>query len=270
MRAHLLLNQEKTFISQVYIPAALPQTVAVMKTIATMTAYLLQKPVLLAVDCIVFGFDGKDLKILLIKRNFEPEKGRWSLMGGFLQPGESLPDAANRVLRSLTGLEGVYLEQSKIFCDPERDPGERVIAASYFALIDLNKYQHQVTEEYDAEWFLLPKKPRLIFDHDDMVRHALQQLRYKAALHPLLFELLPDKFTIPQLQALYEAVYDTVFDNRNFTRKLIGTGLLVKQNAKDKTGSKKGAFLYKLDKRKYKKQQGAFLSLIPKPEKVLL
>ncbi|OLY94788.1 ADP-ribose pyrophosphatase YjhB, NUDIX family [Cnuella takakiae] len=234
-----------------------------------MTAYLLQQPVLLAVDCIVFGFDGKDLNILLIKRNFDPEQGRWSLMGGFLKKGESLPDAANRVLKTLTGLEGVYLEQSKVFCEPDRDPAERVISMSYFALIDINKYEHQVTEDYEAKWFLLDKKPRLVFDHDDMVRQALHQLRYKAALHPLLFELLPERFTIPQLQALYEAVYDTVFDNRNFTRKLISTGLLIKQTAKDKSGSKKGAYLYKLDKRKYKKQQGAFLNLIPRPDKLL-
>lgn len=234
-----------------------------------MTAYLLQQPVLLAVDCIIFGFDGQNLNILLIKRNFNPEQGRWSLMGGFLKTGESLPDAASRVLKTLTGLDGVYLEQSKVFCEPDRDPAERVISVSYCALIDMNEYQHQVTDEYEAKWFLLDKKPRLVFDHDDMVRQALHQLRYKAAMHPLLFELLPERFTIPQLQALYEAVYDTVFDNRNFTRKLISTGLLVKQTAKDKTGSKKGAFLYKLDKRKYKKQQGAFLNLIPRPEKLL-
>lgn len=234
-----------------------------------MTAYSEQKPILVAVDCIIFGFDGKDLKILLIKRNFEPEIGRWSLMGGFLKDGETLPEAANRVLKALTGLEGVYLEQSKVFCDPDRDPGERVLSVSYFALIDISKYEHQVSDAYYAEWFLLAKKPRLIFDHDDMVRQALHQLRYKAALHPLLFELLPERFTIPQLQALYEAVYDTVFDNRNFTRKLLSTGLLLKQNVKDKTGSKKGAFLYKLDKRKYKKQQGAFLNLVPRADKML-
>lgn len=234
-----------------------------------MTAYVQQQLVLMAVDCIIFGFDGRDLKILLIKRNFEPEIGRWSLMGGFLQNGESLPDAANRVLKTLTGLEGVYLEQSKVFCEPHRDPGERVISVSYFALIDISQYQHIVNDHFHAEWFLVSKKPKLIFDHDEMVRHALAQLRYKAAMHPLLFELLPERFTVPQLQALYEAVYDTVFDNRNFTRKLIGTGLLLKQQAKDKSGSKKGAFLYKLDRRRYKKHQTTFLSLVPKPEKLM-
>jgi hypothetical protein len=116
---------------------------------------------------------------------------------------------------------------------------------------------------------LLTKKPRLIFDHDDMVRLAQKHLRYKAALHPILFELLPPKFTIPQLQNLYEAVYDTIFDSRNFTRKLMSTGLLVKLNEKDKSGSKKGAFYYKLDKRKYKANMAAFLNFVPKAEKYI-
>jgi hypothetical protein len=135
---------------------------------------------------------------------------------------------------------------------------------AYFALIDIHQYEKQLSDQYHAEWFLLGKKPRLIFDHDDMVRCAQRQLRYKAALHPLLFELLPQKFTIPQLQKLYEAVYETIFDNRNFTRKMASTGLLVKQTGKDKTSSKKGAFYYKLDKRKYKAKQDSFSTLYPK------
>ena len=109
----------------------------------------------------------------------------------------------------------------------------------------------------------------MIFDHDEMLELAKQQLRYKAALHPLLFELLPPKFTIPQVQNLYEAVYDTVFDNRNFSRKLLSTGLLLKQSEKDKLHSKKGAFFYKLDKKKYKANFGAFLNFIPNPNKFL-
>jgi hypothetical protein len=124
-------------------------------------------------------------------------------------------------------------------------------------------------KRFSSEWFLLHEKPPLIFDHDEMVKQALHQLRYKASNHPLLFELLPVHFTVPQLQTLYEAVFDTEFDNRNFTRKLLSTGLLVKQNLKDKTGSKKGAFLYKLDKRKYKQKQQAFLNLVAKPDKFL-
>jgi ADP-ribose pyrophosphatase YjhB (NUDIX family) len=234
-----------------------------------MTQYANQQHILVAVDCIIFGFDGKDIKLLLIQRGFEPEKNKWSLMGGFLKSNEKLDEAANRVLKQLTGLEGVYLEQLQAFSDPDRDPEERTISVPYFALIDIQQYEKQINEEYHPEWYLLTKKPRLIFDHDDMVRLAQKHLRYKAALHPILFELLPPKFTIPQLQNLYEAVYDTIFDSRNFTRKLMSTGLLVKLNEKDKSGSKKGAFYYKLDKRKYKANMAAFLNFVPKAEKYI-
>ena len=234
-----------------------------------MTGYLGQQRYLVALDCIIFGFDGKDIKLLLIRRGIEPEKDKWSLMGGFLQPGETLDEAANRVLKQLTGLEGVYMEQLQVYSELNRDPIERTISVCYFALIDIHKYEKQISEEYHAEWFLLSKKPRLIFDHDDMVRLAKKQVRYKAALHPILFRLLPDKFTIPQLQNLYECVYDTLFDNRNFTRKVMSTGLLVKLNGKDKSGSKKGAFYYKLNKRTYKVKEDAFLNFVPKADKFI-
>jgi ADP-ribose pyrophosphatase YjhB (NUDIX family) len=234
-----------------------------------MKQYLGQKRVLVAVDCIIFGFDGQDLKVLLIKRGFEPEKNKWSLMGGFLRDNETLDEAAYRVLKELTGLENVYLEQLQAFSDVNRDPQERTISVVYYSLIDIHQYEKQLSEDYHAEWVSLANKPRLIFDHDDMVRLAQKQLRYKAALHPILFELLPQKFTIPHLQNMYEGVYETNFDSRNFTRKLLSTGLLVRQSAKDKSGSKKGAFYYKLDKRKYKVKQDAFLNLVPKPDKFL-
>lgn len=234
-----------------------------------MKQYLGQKRVLVAVDCIIFGFDGQDLKVLLIKRGFEPEKNKWSLMGGFLRDSETLDEAAYRVLKELTGLENVYLEQLQAFSDITRDPQERTISVAYYSLIDIHQYETQLSEDYHAEWVPLSNKPRLIFDHDDMVRMAQKQLRYKAALHPILFELLPQKFTIPHLQNMYEGVYETNFDSRNFTRKLLSTGLLVRQSAKDKSGSKKGAFYYKLDKRKYKVKQDAFLNLVPKPDKFL-
>ncbi|MGZ3852693.1 MAG: NUDIX hydrolase [Flavisolibacter sp.] len=232
-----------------------------------MKQYLGQKRILVAVDCIIFGFDGQDLKVLLIKRGFEPEKNKWSLMGGFLRDTETLDEAANRVLKELTGLENVYLEQLQTFSDVNRDPQERTISVAYYSLIDIHQYEKQLSEDYHAEWVPLANKPRLIFDHDEMVRMAQKQLRYKAALHPILFELLPQKFTIPHLQNMYEGVYETNFDSRNFTRKLLSTGLLIRQSAKDKSGSKKGAFYYKLDKRKYRVKQDAFLNLVPKPDK---
>ena len=235
-----------------------------------MTRYSKQTRLLIAVDCIIFGFDGHGIKLLLIKRSFEPEKGKWSLMGGFVQPDESLKECADRVLKQLTGIQGVYLEQLRTFSKPDRDPVERTVSVAYFALIDINQYEKQISHDYNAEWFLLKSKPKLIFDHDEMVALAQRQLRYKASLHPVLFELLPEKFTIPQLQELYQGVYDTTFDNRNFSRKILSTGLLMKQKEKDKINSKKGAFYYKLDKKKYKANFQAFLNFIPNPDKFII
>jgi 8-oxo-dGTP diphosphatase len=235
-----------------------------------MSKYRGQKHMLVAVDCIIFGFDGHDIKLLLVHRAIEPEKNKWSLMGGFLLPDETLEQAANRVLKQLTGLEGVYMEQIQTFSDPDRDPGERTLSTAFFALIDIHKYEKQLSSDYLPEWFLLQDLPKLIFDHADMLRLAQKKLRYKAALHPILFELLPEKFTIPQLQNLYEEIFSTQFDNRNFSRKVLSTGLLIKLNEKDKSGSKKGAFFYKLNKKKYKANFQAFLNFIPNPDKFLL
>lgn len=232
-------------------------------------SYAGQNPSLVAVDCIIFGFDGNDMKLLLVKRAMQPEQNKWSLMGGFLKDDENLDQAAERILKQLTGLQGVYLEQLHTFSDPSRDPEERTVSVAYFALIDIHRYETQLSDQYHAEWFLISEKPKLIFDHDDMVRAGQKQLRYRAALHPILFELLPEKFTIPQMQSLYEGVYQTAFDKRNFTRKLMSTGLFIKMSGKDKSSSKKGAFYYKLDKRKYKMKQEAFLNFVPKAEKFL-
>lgn len=228
-----------------------------------MSKYQKQTRLLAAVDCIVFGFDGQVLKLLLIKRALESLKGKWSLMGGFIQPTESPDTAASRILKTLTGLDGVYLEQLGAFGQPDRDPVERTISIAYCALIDIHRYEKQLSDEYHAEWFPLDQLPRLIFDHSDMVKAAGTRLRYKAALHPILFELLPKKFTLPQLQSLYESMYDTRFDKRNFARKVLSTGLLVKQPDKDKAGSKRGAFYYKLDIKNYKANFQAFLNIIP-------
>jgi ADP-ribose pyrophosphatase YjhB (NUDIX family) len=232
-----------------------------------MQRYTGQKRILIAADCIIFGFDGSNLKLLLVQRAIEPEKGRWSLMGGFIQPSETPDDAANRVLEQRTGLKNVYMEQFHIFGKPDRDPVERTLSIAYFALIDIHQYEQQISDEYHAEWFLLNEMPDLIFDHNEMVKLAQRQLRYKAALHPILFQLLPEKFTVPQLQSLYEGVYQTKFDDRNFSRKLLSTGLLVKLDEKDKQSSKKGAFYYKLDQSHYQENFGSFLNLVPNPDK---
>ena len=230
-----------------------------------MTKYTKQNRILVAVDCIIFGFDGYELKLLLIKRGFDPEKGKWSLMGGFVQSDENPEDAATRVLKQLTGLEDLYMEQMQVFGQPDRDPIERTVSITYFTLIDIKKYEKQLNHDYRAEWFSLSRVPKLIFDHDEMVEHAKQKLRYKAALHPVLFELLPEKFTIPQIMTLYEQVYDVELDKRNFTRKLRSTGLLIKQTDKDKENSKKGAFYYKLNEATYKDKFSSFLNFIPNP-----
>lgn len=228
-----------------------------------MTKYKKQTRLLAAVDCIIFGFDGQSLKLLLIHRGFDPEKGKWSLMGGFIQPNESADTGAVRILKTLTGIDGVYLEQLNTFSEPKRDPIERTVSITYFALIDIHQYEKQISEEYHPEWFPLNKIPNLIFDHQKMVKMAKEKLRYKAALHPLLFELLPKKFTLPQLQSMYECVYDTQFDKRNFSRKVLSTNLLIKQADKDKAGSKKGAYFYKLNTRHYRENFHAFLNIIP-------
>ncbi|MBO9202708.1 MULTISPECIES: NUDIX hydrolase [Niastella] len=231
-----------------------------------MKHYSKQKRMLVAVDSIIFGFDGHELKLLLIKRGFEPEKDKWSLMGGFVQPDEDFEQAGNRILKQLTGLKNVYIEQLYAFGEPNRDPEERTVSVAYFALIDIGKYEKQISDDFHAEWFSLKKTPKLIFDHTRMVKMAQEKLRYKAAFHPILFELMPEKFTLPQLYNLYTGVYDTVLDKRNFTRKILSTKLLVKQKEKEKEGSKKGAFYYKLDKRRYDSQFHSFLNFIPNPD----
>jgi len=235
-----------------------------------MQRYSGQKRILVAVDCIIFGFDGRDMKLLLVQRAIEPEKNKWSLMGGFIKADEAPDDAANRVLEQLTGLQNVYLEQIQVFGNPNRDPVERTISVAYSALIDINKYERQLNEEYHAEWFPINEAPNLIFDHDEMVKSAKRQLKYKAALHPVLFKLLPEKFTIPQLQALYEGVYQAKFDDRNFSRKLLSTGLLIKLAEKDKQSSKKGAFYYKLNEQQFSENFNAFLNFVPNPDKFLI
>ena len=230
-----------------------------------MERYSRQQRYLIAVDSIIFGFDGEELKLLLIHRGFEPEKGNWSLMGGFVEPEESLEMAAARILKQLTGLSGVYMEQLHTFGNPNRDPVERTVSVAYYALIDIHQYEKQLNDNYHPEWFTLNKIPKLIFDHPQMVTIAKSKLRDKAAVQPILFELLPRKFTLPVLQNLYENVYGRKFDKRNFSRKVLSSGLLVKLRDKEKLRSKKGAFYYKLDKRKDKSQFNSFLNFTPFP-----
>ncbi len=226
--------------------------------------YKEQHAYLLALDSIIFGFDGESLKILLVKRGVEEQT--WSLMGGWLQPRESLEEAAARILFELTNLTDVYLEQLYTFGDPDRDPISRTISVAYFALVNVADYASKISETYQARWFSLYDLPALLFDHGQMVDLAIKRLRYKAAQHPIGFELLPEKFTIPQLKKLYDAIYNTEFDKRNFSRKILSTDLLIKLDEKQKGFSKKGAYYYQVDKAKYQQQTDSFLNFIPNPE----
>ncbi|SDL70101.1 ADP-ribose pyrophosphatase YjhB, NUDIX family [Pedobacter antarcticus] len=226
-----------------------------------MKEYVNQPHYLVAVDCIVFGFDDGQLKILLVKRGLEPEINKWSLMGGFVGAEETPDEAANRVLKKLTGLEGVYLELLNIYGEPDRDPIERTLSVGYFALIDIHKYETQLIDNYHAEWFPINEIPKLIFDHNRMVAEARKKLKFKASLHPILFEMLPKKFTIPQLQTLFEQVNDTKMDTGNFSRKVTSTGLLIRLEEKDKSNSKKGAYYFKLNKKSYAESFNDLLSL---------
>jgi 8-oxo-dGTP diphosphatase len=215
--------------------------------------YTSHDKILVAVDCIIFGFDGHELKALLIKRAFEPEKGKWSLMGGFVGNNESTDEAAERVLHQLTGMSNIYMEQLYCFSDVNRDAAGRVISVAYFALINIADYSEQLQLEHEAKWFPLNQTPPLIFDHKQMVALAKERLQQKVANHPIGFEFLPGKFTLPQLQNLYEAIYEEPLDKRNFTRKVLSLGILNKLDEKEKESSRKGAFYYVFDKGKYSK-----------------
>lgn len=216
--------------------------------------YQKEDQVLLAVDCIIFGFEKERLKILLIKRNFEPEKGKWSLIGGFLKKNEDLDQAADRVLETLTGLNDVYLEQLQTYSSIDRDPGQRTISVAYYALIDVDSHRFDGIQIDAAQWFDVKESPDLIFDHNDMVSRAKARLKRRALTKPIGFELLPEKFTMRQLQNLYESILDKKLDKRNFINKINSLDILVKLDEKDMSVSRKGAYLYIFDKEKYEKK----------------
>ncbi|WP_339628647.1 NUDIX domain-containing protein [uncultured Maribacter sp.] len=216
--------------------------------------YSKEDKVLLAVDCIIFGFDNEELKILLVQRDFEPEKGKWSLIGGFLKKEENLDKAAIRILHHLTGLNNIYMEQVYIFSKVDRDPAERTISVTYYALIDIATHDEKILKQNPIQWFNLKDAPKLIFDHSLMVEKAIARLRRRALGKPIGFELLPEKFTMRQLQKLYEAILETKLDKRNFINKVISQDILIKLDEKDMTSSKKGAYLFKFDQEKYNRK----------------
>lgn len=219
-----------------------------------MTEYYKQNPKFyVGIDCIIFGFDKNQLNLLLLKRNFEPAKGRWSLMGGFIQEGESADDAAKRVLSELTGLQNVYMEHIGAFGAVDRDPGERVISLAYYALINIDEYDRELVQRHNAYWVNINELPELIFDHAEMVKKAQMIMKQKAPREPIGFNLLPDLFTLTQLQTLYEAIFGEPMDKRNFRKRVAEMDFIEKTDKIDKTGSRRGAYLYKFNDKAYRK-----------------
>lgn len=218
-----------------------------------MTNYYSKNPKFyISVDCIIFGFSGGELSLLLLKRNFEPARGEWSLMGGFVQENESVDDAAKRVLTELTGLDEVYMEQVEAFGNVHRDPGGRVVSIAYYALVNINEYDRELVRQHNAFWININELPPLIFDHAAMVEKARALMQQKASTKPIGFNLLPSLFTLSQLQSLYEAIYGEPLDKRNFRKRVAEMNYIEKTDKIDKTGSKRGAALYQFNENAYK------------------
>lgn len=213
--------------------------------------YAPEKKLYVATDCIIFGFDEGILKLLVFERQVEPFKGVLSLIGSFVKPNESANNAARRVLKEITGLDNIFMEELQTYTEVERDPGARCISIAHYALIRIEESDKALVEKHGAIWYEVDKLPNLVLDHNVMIEDALHKLQEKARFHPIGFELLPKKFTIPQIQKLYEAIFQKSLDSRNFRKKLLSLKLLISLNEKDKSGSKKGAFLYKFNYKKY-------------------
>ncbi len=200
---------------------------------------------LVSVDCVIFGYENEQLKVLLCPRQVEPNYGAWSLMGGFVMPDESLNQAATRVLRSTVGLENIYLEQVRTFSEPGRDTGGRVISQAYFALIRISEQDRRLVRSKGAQWWEIGQLPQLIFDHQEMVDESLRKLQQVAFTDLIGRELLPEKFTLSQLHKLYSVIFGKTFDSANFRKKILATQQLEKLNEKETMSSKKGAFYYR-------------------------
>ena len=207
----------------------------------------------LTVDCVVFGLDDGDLKVLLIQRDLEPFRGRWALPGGFVRVAESLDDAARRELAEETGVSRVFLEQLYTFGQPDRDPLERVVSVAYFALVKLSDQRIQAaTDARAAAWFAAADVPRLAFDHDRILDQALARLKGKLRYQPIGFELLPPKFTLTQLQRLYEVILERPLDKRNFRKKILGMDFIEELDEVEEDVAHRAARLYRFDKSKYR------------------
>ena len=201
-------------------------------------------------DCVIFGFDGIKLKVLLIERGIEPYKGKWAFPGGFLKMDESCEEGALRELREETGLDNAYIKQFYTFSDPDRDPRERVITVAYYALVKIQEVRGG-DDAASAQWFDLDSIPQLAFDHDRILRIALKCLRQQIHFEPIGFELLPEKFTMKELQNLYEAILDVKFDRGNFTKKMLHFNILTQLDETVWPTPRREANLYKFNIESY-------------------
>ena len=213
--------------------------------------YIEHSKVWLSVDCIIFGFDEGKLKILIGKRQMDPGRGEWSLYGGFVASDESVDDAATRTLYELTGLRNLFMRQVGAFGSVDRDPGERVVSIAYYALINVKDYDEELRLSHGVKWVDINEIPQLYSDHNEMVRKARKMMQQKLAHEPVGFRLLPALFTLTQLQHLYEAVNGAELDKRNFRKRIKEMDFIEKTELVDKTSSKRGAYLYRFNKRAY-------------------
>jgi 8-oxo-dGTP diphosphatase len=209
----------------------------------------------ITVDGVVFGLDEADLKVLLIQRDLEPFAGRWALPGGFVQQDETLDQAARRELQEETGLTKVFLEQLYTFGEVARDPRERVITVAYYALVRLSDHQVQAaTDARNAAWFAIDDLPKLGFDHEAIIAMALQRLQAKVRYQPIGFELLPPKFSLTQLQRMYEIILERELDKRNFRKKVLSLDILQDLDEVEQDVSHRAARLYRFDERTYRQK----------------
>jgi len=204
-----------------------------------------------SVDVMIFGFDNKDLKLLIGRRKMNPGRGEWALYGGFVRPDESVDDAAKRTLYALTGLKDVYMRQAGAYGAVNRDPGARVISVAYFVLIDVKDYDERQQEMYDLQWFDVYHLPPLFSDHQQMVDKAMRMMRKRLSVEPMIINLLPELFTLTQFQTVYEAISGKVQDKRNFRKKIQEMDFIEKTDKVDKTMSKRGASLWRFNRDLY-------------------
>ena len=217
-----------------------------------MTTYYKEfQKVLLSVDCIIFGFDQNKLKILIGRRNMDPGRGEWSLYGGFVRNDESLDAAAQRTLLELTGLRNIFMSQVGAFGNIDRDPGERVVSIAYYALINVKDYSERLRKQHGVEWVNIEDIPQMYSDHNAMVVKARKLIQQKIKTNPVGFELLPELFTLTQLQRLYEAVNGEPLDKRNFRKRIKEMDYIEKTELIDKQTSKRGASLYRFNKKAF-------------------